>query len=79
EVLPPGTQGIFRQKPEMPGMNDSLLGGYARAMTQSIGNIGNLLSKKMAATSSQPSIPWPNTQDDYELGKVIGKYFLNYF
>ncbi|XP_044751306.1 serine/threonine-protein kinase OSR1 [Coccinella septempunctata] len=70
EVLPPGIQGSFRQKSEKTTYDSTLtLSGYAKVMTQSFGNI---LSKKMAATSSQPSIPWPNTKDDYELGKVIG-------
>lgn len=73
ELLPAGQQGIFRQKTEKPAFCDVALTEYARAARQSIGNIGNILScKKMAATSSQPSIPWPNNKDDYELGKVIG-------
>ncbi|KAJ3655357.1 hypothetical protein Zmor_014491 [Zophobas morio] len=71
EDVPLGTHGIFRQKP--PTFEHSLsLSGYARAARQSIGNIGNILSRKMAATTSQPSVPWPNSKDDYELGKVIG-------
>ncbi|KAJ8958870.1 hypothetical protein NQ318_019637 [Aromia moschata] len=67
EILPPGTHGIFRQK---PATCDHLsLGGYARVAKQSF---GNLLSRKMATSTSQTSVPWPNTKDDYELGKVIG-------
>lgn len=74
ELLPPGSHGIFRQKSQNAIYPHLSLGGYARAATQSIGNIGNILSRKMAASTSQPSIPWPNSKDDYELGKVIGQY-----
>ncbi|XP_050301886.1 serine/threonine-protein kinase OSR1 isoform X2 [Anthonomus grandis grandis] len=78
EMLPPGSPGcpgIFRSKPQsLPEFPTSTLGGYGRAVKQSIGNLGNriILSKKMAATTSQTSVPWPNSKDDYELGKVIG-------
>ncbi|XP_076269724.1 oxidative stress responsive kinase frayed isoform X2 [Rhynchophorus ferrugineus] len=72
ELLPPGSHGIFRQKSQNVIYPHLSLGGYARAATQSIGNIGNILSRKMAASTSQPSVPWPNSKDDYELGKVIG-------
>ncbi|XP_030762989.1 serine/threonine-protein kinase OSR1-like isoform X3 [Sitophilus oryzae] len=72
EILPPGSHGIFRQKPQNTSFQYLSLGGYAKAATQSISNIGNILSRKMAASSSQPSVPWPNSKDDYELGKVIG-------
>lgn len=73
--MPPhGTAGIFRQK----SINScdrplSSIGEYARAARQSFGSFGTILSRKMAVTSSQtPSIPWPNSKDEYELGKVIG-------
>ncbi|VEN63162.1 unnamed protein product [Callosobruchus maculatus] len=66
DLLPPGTHGIFRQKSTCEQLS---LGGYARAAKQSF---GNLLSRKMATSSSQTSVPWPNSKDDYELGKVIG-------
>ncbi|XP_019873111.1 serine/threonine-protein kinase OSR1 isoform X2 [Aethina tumida] len=71
ELLPPGSAGIFRQRPS-PFEHHLTLSGCARAAKHSFGNIGNILSRKMAASTSQPSIPWPNTKDDYELGKVIG-------
>ncbi|CAH0556663.1 unnamed protein product [Brassicogethes aeneus] len=71
ELLPPGSHGIFRQK-QSSCDHHLTFSGYARAAKHSIGNIGNILSRKMAASTSQPSIPWPNTKDDYELGKVIG-------
>ncbi|XP_060518689.1 serine/threonine-protein kinase OSR1 isoform X2 [Cylas formicarius] len=69
ELLPPGSAGIFRQKPQNFDYHPLTIGEYVRV---SIGNIGNILSRKMAATSSAPSVPWPNSKDDYELGKVIG-------
>ncbi|XP_066143936.1 serine/threonine-protein kinase OSR1 [Euwallacea fornicatus] len=73
ELLPPGSQGIFRQRPQSTDLAQVTLGGYALAVKQSIGNIGNIiLSRKMAGSTSQPSVPWPNSPDDYELGKVIG-------
>ncbi|XP_044267770.1 serine/threonine-protein kinase OSR1 [Tribolium madens] len=71
EDLPLGTQGTFRQKSSTFEHTLSF-SGCARAARQSIGNIGNILSRKMAASTSQPSVPWPNSKDDYELGKVIG-------
>ncbi|CAH1369538.1 hypothetical protein MTP99_010948 [Tenebrio molitor] len=71
EDLPLGTHGIFRQK-QTTFEHPLSLSSYARAARQSIGNIGNILSRKMAASTSQPSVPWPNSKDDYELGKVIG-------
>ncbi|KAJ8980055.1 hypothetical protein NQ317_012895, partial [Molorchus minor] len=67
DILPPGTNGIFRQKPA--ACDHLSLTGYARVAKQSF---GNLLSRKMATSTSQSSLPWPNTKDDYELGKVIG-------
>ncbi|KAI4465170.1 sterile20-like kinase isoform b-related [Holotrichia oblita] len=70
DILPSGSPGIFRQKSTS---SDYLsLGDYARAARNSLGNIGNVLSRKMAASTVQTSIPWPNSKDDYELGKVIG-------
>lgn len=71
EVLPPGSHGIFRQKSTTFDHTLSL-SGCARAAKQSFGSIGNILHRKMAASTSQPSVPWPNSKDDYELGKVIG-------
>lgn len=74
EVLPPGSSGVFRQK-SLGACDRHLtvaLSSCARAARQSIGNIGNLLSRKMAASVSPPSHSWPNSQDDYELGEVIG-------
>lgn len=67
EILPPGSPGIFRQKATT--CDHLSLTGYARVAKQSF---GNLLSRKMATSSSQTAVPWPNTKDDYELGKVIG-------
>ncbi|CAG9814065.1 unnamed protein product [Phaedon cochleariae] len=67
EILPPGSPGIFRPKPTT--CEHLTFSGYARAAKQSF---GNLLSRKMATSTSQTSVPWPNTKDDYELGKVIG-------
>lgn len=80
EVFPAGSAGVFRQKSlsscDRPLLSPSptaiTLSGCARAARQSIGNIGNILSRKMAATTSTPPIPWPNTKDDYELREVIG-------
>ncbi|CAH2012822.1 unnamed protein product [Acanthoscelides obtectus] len=68
DIMPPGIDGIFRQKSTSEQLS---LSGYARAAKQSF---ANLLSRKMATTisQSQPSVPWPNSKDDYELGKVIG-------
>ncbi|XP_074029961.1 oxidative stress responsive kinase frayed isoform X3 [Leptinotarsa decemlineata] len=67
EILPPGSTGTFRQKSAT--CEHISLSGYARAAKQSF---GNLLSRKMATSTSQVPVPWPNTKDDYELGKVIG-------
>lgn len=72
EVFPPGSHGIFRQKSINSCDSHLSLSGYARAARQSIGNIGHILSRKMAASTSQNILPWPNSKDDYELGKVIG-------
>ncbi|XP_017777750.1 PREDICTED: serine/threonine-protein kinase OSR1 isoform X2 [Nicrophorus vespilloides] len=72
EVFPPGSHGIFRQKSIGSCESHLSLSGYARAARQSIGNIGNILSRKMAASTSQSLQPWGNTKDDYELGKIIG-------
>ncbi|KAJ8916306.1 hypothetical protein NQ315_016447 [Exocentrus adspersus] len=67
EILPPCSHGIFRQG---TATCDHLsLSGYARVAKQSF---GNLLSRKMATSTSQPPVPWSNNKDDYELGKVIG-------
>ncbi|XP_018570076.1 serine/threonine-protein kinase OSR1, partial [Anoplophora glabripennis] len=67
EILPPCSHGIFRQKTAT--CEHLSLSGYARVAKQSF---GNLLSRKMATSTSQPSVPWSNIKDDYELGKVIG-------
>ncbi|KAK4879555.1 hypothetical protein RN001_007701 [Aquatica leii] len=72
EVVPPGSHGIFRQKSLNSCDKAITLSGYARAARQSIGNIGSILSRKMAASTSQPNLPWPNSKDDYELRQVIG-------
>ncbi|XP_044731357.1 serine/threonine-protein kinase OSR1-like [Chrysoperla carnea] len=73
ELLPPGSPGVFRQKSlascDRPQLTFS---GCARVARQSIGNIGHILSRKMAATSSVAPVVWPNTKDDYELREVIG-------
>ncbi|XP_019764812.1 serine/threonine-protein kinase OSR1 isoform X2 [Dendroctonus ponderosae] len=69
ELMPHGTPGIFRPRPPSTEFSPLTIGGYAK---QSIGKIGNIFSKKMAASTSQPTVPWPNSKDDYELGKVIG-------
>lgn len=71
-----GTAGIFRQKSINSAERSlsSSIGDYARrAARHSFGAILSS-SRKMALTSSQSSIPWPNTKDDYELGKVIGSF-----
>lgn len=71
-MLPPqGSPGIFRPI-SFNSCDKQLLSGCARAARQSFGNIGSKLTRKMAVTSSQSCVPWPNTKDDYELGKVIG-------
>ncbi|XP_018321984.1 serine/threonine-protein kinase OSR1 [Agrilus planipennis] len=72
EIFPPGSSGIFRQKSLNSCDRHLSITDYAKAARQSIGNIGTLLSRKMAATTSQPNIPWPNSKDDYELRQVIG-------
>ncbi|XP_050360988.1 serine/threonine-protein kinase OSR1-like isoform X1 [Nymphalis io] len=75
EITPPGVSGIFRQKSF--GTCDrqlSTLSSYVRAacsLNNKAGNIGNLFTRKMAA-SANTSCPWPNSQDDYELRDVIG-------
>lgn len=70
EILPPGTQGIFRQKSTCDHI--SSFSGYARAARVAKHSFGNLLSRKMATSTSQTSVAWPNIKEDYELGKVIG-------
>ncbi|KAL1514290.1 hypothetical protein ABEB36_003570 [Hypothenemus hampei] len=70
ELMPQGSRGTFR--PQSNEYQTLTLGGCSRAAKQSIGNIGHILSRKMAASTSQPLVPWPNSKDDYELGKVIG-------
>ncbi|XP_065164704.1 serine/threonine-protein kinase OSR1 isoform X2 [Atheta coriaria] len=78
DMFPPGSAGIFRQKSigscDHDHRNGSHLSfsGCARAARQSIGNIGSILTRKMAASTSQTTQPWGNTKDEYELGKVIG-------
>ncbi|XP_071053057.1 serine/threonine-protein kinase OSR1 isoform X2 [Onthophagus taurus] len=69
DVVPCGSPGIFRQK---SGTCDLSFSSCARAARTSLGNIGNVLSRKMAASTSQANVSWSNTKDDYELGKVIG-------
>lgn len=69
EIIPPGSQGIFRQKSTCDNLS---LSGYARAARVAKQSFGNLLSRKMATSTSQTSVAWPNTKEDYELGKVIG-------
>lgn len=79
-LLPPrGTFGIFRQTSFRTCDQHLPFVGYSREprmgryrQQNSIGNIGSRLSQKMAVPSSQSAVPWPNTKDDYELGKVIG-------
>ncbi|GLV38602.1 frayed [Carabus blaptoides fortunei] len=72
ELLPSGSPGIFRQKSLASCDRPLSLSGCARAARQSIGNIGSILSRKMAAATSPPPPAWPNTKDDYELREVIG-------
>lgn len=72
ELLPSGSPGIFRQKSLSSCDRPLSLSGCARAARQSIGNIGSILSRKMAAATSPPPPAWPNTKDDYELREVIG-------
>lgn len=85
DMFPPGSAGIFRQKSigscDHDHRNGSHLSfsGCARAARQSIGNIGSILTRKMAASTSQTTQPWGNTKDEYELGKVIGGYLLKYY
>ncbi|GJQ70309.1 hypothetical protein Trydic_g22747 [Trypoxylus dichotomus] len=71
DILPSGSPGIFRQK-SITSCDYLSFGEYARAARNSLGNIGNVLSRKMATSASQSSVPWPNSKDDYDLGKVIG-------
>lgn len=56
------------------------LSSYARAARLSIGTaaagIGNLFTRKMATATANNLCPWPNSQDDYELRDVIGKFFM---
>ncbi|CAG9558707.1 unnamed protein product [Danaus chrysippus] len=73
-ILPPGVSGVFRQKSF--GTCDrqiSALSSYVRAACtlNTAGSIGNLFTRKMAATANT-SCPWPNSQEDYDLRDVIG-------
>ncbi|XP_031767285.1 serine/threonine-protein kinase OSR1-like [Galleria mellonella] len=75
DVITPGVHGIYRQKSFGACDRLTTLSSYAKAARLSIGSaavgIGNLFSRKMAV-SANPSYPWPNSQDDYELRDVIG-------
>ncbi|CAH0716052.1 unnamed protein product, partial [Brenthis ino] len=75
EITAPGVSGVFRQKSF--GACDrqlSALSSYVRAacsLNNTAGNIGNLFTRKMAA-SANTSCPWPNSQEHYDLRDVIG-------
>ncbi|XP_077301764.1 serine/threonine-protein kinase OSR1-like [Arctopsyche grandis] len=74
EVYSGGPSGTFRQnsdaeKSQRPGT----LSSCARAARESIGGIGNLLSRKIGTPGGPPPIvPWPNTQIHYEVKHIIG-------
>lgn len=68
------TKNSDLEKSQRPGA----LSSCARAARESIGGIGNLISRKMASAGIPPPGPWPNKKHDYEVGEVIGissKYF----
>ncbi|XP_026465815.1 STE20/SPS1-related proline-alanine-rich protein kinase isoform X2 [Ctenocephalides felis] len=52
--------------------SSTALSSCARVARQSIGNIGSLLARKMAAGVNAIPQSWPNTKEDYELREVIG-------